>query len=46
MEALRFGIEVDSAGYNLFVTGLSGSGRTSTVRAFLQESCGSPAGSG
>ena len=37
MEALRFGVGVDSAGYNLFVTGLSGSGRTSTVRAFLSE---------
>jgi Cdc6-like AAA superfamily ATPase len=37
MEALEFGIGVDSAGYNLFVTGLSGSGRTHTVREFLQE---------
>ncbi|HYM67299.1 MAG TPA: ATP-binding protein, partial [Patescibacteria group bacterium] len=35
VEALQFGVGVDSPGYNLFVTGLSGSGRTSTVRAFL-----------
>lgn len=37
MEALRFGVGVDSPGYNLFVTGVSGSGRTSMVRAYLQE---------
>src|SRR5579862_2676485 len=37
MEALRFGVGIDVRGYNLFVTGLSGSGRTSMVRAFLEE---------
>jgi lon-related putative ATP-dependent protease len=36
MEALRFGIGIRSRGYNLFVTGLTGSGRTSMVRAFLE----------
>jgi len=37
MEAMRFGVAIDSPGYNLFATGLSGTGRASTVRAFLQE---------
>ena len=36
MGALRFGVGVDSPGFNLFITGISGSGRTSTVRAFLE----------
>lgn len=35
MEALHFGVGVDGPGYNLFVSGLNGSGRTSVVRAFL-----------
>ena len=37
MEALRFGVGVDSPGFNLFITGVSGSGRTSTVRTFLEQ---------
>lgn len=37
MEALQFGVGVDSPGYNLFVTGVSGSGRTSMVRAYLEQ---------
>jgi predicted ATP-dependent protease len=37
MEALRFGVGIDSPGYNLFATGLSGTGRATTVRAFLRE---------
>jgi lon-related putative ATP-dependent protease len=37
MESLHFGIGIDSPGYNLFVTGVSGSGRTGMVRAFLNE---------
>ena len=40
MEALRFGVGVDSLGYNLFVTGVSGSGRTSMVRAYLEQIAG------
>ena len=35
-EALRFGLEVDKPGYNLFVTGLTGTGKTSAVKAHLQ----------
>jgi len=37
MEALRFGVGIDGRGYNLFVTGLSGSGRTGMVRAYLEQ---------
>jgi lon-related putative ATP-dependent protease len=35
--ALRFGMGMDKPGYNVFVTGLSGTGRLSTVRRLLQE---------
>ena len=35
-EALRFGLEVDKPGYNLFVTGLTGTGKTSAIKAHLQ----------
>ena len=37
MEALRFGVGVNSPGFNLFITGISGSGRTSMVRTFLEQ---------
>jgi len=37
IEAMQFGVGMDRPGYNLFATGLSGTGRTSTVRAFLGE---------
>ena len=30
-EAIRFGLEVDKPGYNLFVTGLTGTGKTSAI---------------
>jgi len=36
LEALRFGLEVDKPGYNLFVTGLTGTGKTSAIKAHLQ----------
>ena len=35
-EALRFGLEVDKPGYNLFVTGLTGTGKTSAIKANIQ----------
>jgi predicted ATP-dependent protease len=35
-EAIRFGLEVDKPGYNLFVTGLTGTGKTSAIQAHLQ----------
>ena len=34
-EAIRFGLEVDKPGYNLFVTGLTGTGKTSAIRTHL-----------
>jgi len=37
MEALAFGMAVRSPGYNLFVAGSPGSGRTTMVRRVLQE---------
>ena len=35
-EAIHFGLEVDKPGYNLFVTGLTGTGKASPVKAHLQ----------
>jgi predicted ATP-dependent protease len=37
IEAMRFGVGVDRPGYNLFATGLSGTGRASIVRSYLGE---------
>jgi predicted ATP-dependent protease len=37
MEALQFGVGVDSPGYNIFVSGVTGSGRTSIVRSYLEQ---------
>ena len=36
LEAIRFGLEVDKPGYNLFVTGLTGTGKTSAIKAHLE----------
>ncbi len=35
VRALRMGLEINSVGYNIFVTGLAGTGRTTTVRHLL-----------
>lgn len=35
--AFRFGINVDKPGYNVFVTGMAGSGRMATVKKLLEE---------
>jgi ATP-dependent Lon protease len=37
IEAFRFGMGMDKPGYNVFVTGMAGSGRMSTVRKLLEE---------
>ncbi|RJR41133.1 MAG: ATP-binding protein [Desulfobacteraceae bacterium] len=37
VEAFRFGLGIDQPGYNIFVTGVSGTGRLSTVRRLLHE---------
>ena len=37
VEAFRFGINIEKPGYNVFVTGMPGSGRMSTVKRLLEE---------
>ena len=37
VEAFKFGMGIDSQGYNVFVTGMAGTGRMSTVRKMLEE---------
>ncbi len=37
VEAFRFGVNIDKPGYNIFVTGMAGSGRMSTVKKLLEE---------
>lgn len=37
LRALRLGLNVKHPGYNVFVTGLSGTGRTTTVKRFLND---------
>ncbi|MBI4497862.1 MAG: AAA family ATPase [Chloroflexi bacterium] len=36
LRALEFGLAMDRPGYNIFVTGLSGTGRASAIQAYLQ----------
>ncbi|MEO0081892.1 MAG: ATP-binding protein [candidate division WOR-3 bacterium] len=36
VEALALGLDIESQGYNIFVTGPSGTGRTTTVRQMLE----------
>ena len=37
VEAFKFGMGMDRQGYNVFVTGMAGTGRMSTVKKLLQE---------
>jgi len=37
VEAFKFGMGIDKQGYNVFVTGMPGSGRMSTVKKLLKE---------
>jgi ATP-dependent Lon protease len=37
LKALRVGLEMNHYGYNIFVTGLSGTGRTTTIKRMLRE---------
>lgn len=37
VEAIEFGMDIDRDGYNIFVLGPSGSGRTSIIRRFVEE---------
>src|SRR5262245_28172728 len=42
LRALRVGLEMEQHGYNIFVTGGSGTGRTTTIRRLLREFEGRP----
>lgn len=37
LRALRVGLEMNHFGYNIFVTGISGTGRTTTIKRLLRE---------
>ena len=36
LKAIQFGLEVEKRGYNLFVTGLTGTGKASAIKRHLQ----------
>ena len=40
MKALKFGLSMESQGYNIFVTGLSGTGKMTTIKTFLDKFAG------
>lgn len=45
IEALRLGVELDSPGYNIYVAGMSGTGKMTTVKKILEDvrpRCGAP----
>lgn len=37
VEAIKFGLGIRNQGYNIFVTGLTGTGKTSVIKSFLEE---------
>ncbi|MBW2146462.1 MAG: AAA family ATPase [Deltaproteobacteria bacterium] len=37
LDAIKLGLDIDSQGYNIFVTGLTGTGRTSTIKTLLDQ---------
>ena len=37
IKALKIGIDIDGPGYNIFITGLSGTGKQTTIRKLLHE---------
>ena len=37
IDAIKLGLEVNSLGYNVFITGLAGTGRTTTIKKLLQQ---------
>jgi len=37
VEAIRVGLDINSLGYNIFVTGLAGTGRFTTIKCVLEE---------
>ena len=37
LQALQFGLEMPSGGYNIYVAGVAGTGRTTAVKSFLED---------
>ena len=37
LKALKLGVELDSPGYNVFVSGLSGTGKATTIKTILEK---------
>jgi lon-related putative ATP-dependent protease len=37
MRAIRFGLDIESPGYNIYVSGLTGTGKTTVIKQFLDE---------
>ncbi len=35
--AIRFGLDITSPGYNIYVSGLTGTGKTTVIKTFLEE---------
>jgi Cdc6-like AAA superfamily ATPase len=35
--AIRFGLDISSPGYNIYVSGLTGTGKTTVIKTFLEE---------
>src|SRR6266545_8013656 len=40
IRAIEFGLGVNKPGFNIFVTGLTGTGKTSIIKAFLKKATG------
>ena len=37
LSALEFGLNINNPGFNIYVAGMPGTGRTTTIKAFLEE---------
>ncbi|MBN2381396.1 AAA family ATPase [bacterium] len=37
LKALQLGLDIDSSGYNIFITGFAGTGRKTTIKAYLEK---------
>lgn len=37
VRAIRFGLDIDSPGYNIYVSGLTGTGKSTVIKNFLEE---------
>ena len=37
MRAIRFGLRIASPGYNIYVSGLTGTGKTTVIKQFLDD---------